>query len=80
MARDAYKRADTDERRAYALAIEAISAEESGDTATAANVYPRFIELSPAHGPVDRARSEALAAILKVQQARKAHGMEPICA
>ena len=79
-ARKAFKVVDTDERRAYALMIEAVSAEEKGDEATAAAVYPRFVELAPSHGPVEKARSEALSGILKVQQARKAHGLEPLCA
>jgi hypothetical protein len=78
-ARKAYETADTDERRAYSLMIEAVSAEEKGDTATAAAVYPRFVELAPSHAPVEKARSEALSGILKVQQARKAHGLPPLC-
>lgn len=79
-ARQAYGTADTDDRRAYALLIEAVAAEEEGDTTTAAAVYPRLIELAPSHGPVDKARSEALSGILKVQQARKEHGLQPVCA
>jgi hypothetical protein len=79
-ARKAYSAVDTDERRAYALMIEAVAAEEKGDEATAAAVYPRFVELAPSHGPVEKARSEALSGILKVQQARKAHGLQPLCA
>lgn len=79
-ARKAYTAADTDERRAYALMIEAVAAEEKGDTATAAAVYPKLVEIAPSHGPVDKARSEALSGILKVQQARKAHALPPLCA
>jgi hypothetical protein len=60
--------------------IEAVAAEEKGDEAAAAAVYPRFVELAPSHGPVEKARSEALSGILKVQQARKAHGLQPLCA
>jgi hypothetical protein len=79
-ARKAYEDGDTNERRAYALMLEAVAAEEMGDTATAAAVYPRFVELAPAYGPVDRARSEALSEVLKVQQARKDSGLPPTCA
>jgi hypothetical protein len=79
-ARTAYKSVDTDERRAYALMIEAVAAEEEGDAEAAAAVYPRIVELAPSHGPVDKVRSEALSGILKVQQARKAHGLPPLCA
>jgi hypothetical protein len=78
-ARKSYEAADSDERRAYALMIEAIAAEEKGDTATAAGVYPRLVQLAPDHGPVDKVRSEALSGILKVQQARKDHGLQPLC-
>jgi osmotically inducible lipoprotein OsmB len=78
-ARRAYQDGDTDERRAYALMLEAVAAEEVGDTATAAAVYPRFVELAPAYGPVDRARSEALSEVLKVQQARRDSGLPPTC-
>ena len=79
-ARKAYAAVDTDERRAYALMIEAIAAEEKGDAATAAAVYPRLVQLAPAQGPAEKAHSEALSGILKVQQARKAHGFDPLCA
>ena len=79
-ARKAYGTADTDARRSYALLVEAVAAEEKGDTTTAAAVYPRLIDLEPTHAPVDRARSDALSAILKVQQARKEHGLPPLCA
>lgn len=75
----AYEAADTDERRSYSLMIQAIAAEEKGDAATAAAVYPRLVELAPDHGPVEKARNEALSGILKVQQARKAHGLQPLC-
>jgi hypothetical protein len=79
-ARKAYREVDTNERRAYALLIEAVAAEEKGDTVTAAAVYPKFVELAPDHGPVEKARNEALSGILKVQQARKEHGLQPLCA
>jgi hypothetical protein len=79
-ARKAYGSADSDERRAYALMIEAVAAEEKGDSAAATAVYPKFVQLAPSHGPVEKAHSEALSGILKIQQARKAHGLDPLCA
>lgn len=79
-ARDAYTAATTDDRRIYALAIEAIAAEESGDTATAAAVYPKLSTLAPDRGSPEKLRSDALAAILQVQKARTEHGFPPTCA
>jgi hypothetical protein len=79
LARNAYTTADTQERRGYALMIEAVAAEEKGDTATAAAVYPRLVEVDSGIGSVDKARSDALAGVLKVQQVRKDYGLSPTC-
>ena len=79
LARNAYTTADTQERRSYALMIEAVTAEEVGDTATAAAVYPRLVQLDPGIGSTDKARSAALSGVLKVQQVRKDYGRSPTC-
>lgn len=79
LARNAYTTADTQERRGYALMIEAVAAEEKGDTATAAAVYPRLVEIDPGIGSTDKARNMALSGILKVQQVRKEYGRAPAC-
>jgi hypothetical protein len=79
LARSAYTTADTQERRGYALMIEAVAAEESGDTATAAAVYPRLVEVDPGIGSADKARNDALSGVLKVQQVRKNYGRSPTC-
>lgn len=79
LARNAYTTADTQERRGYALMIEAVAAEEKGDTATANAVYPRLVEADPALGSTDKARNAALTGILKVQQVRKDYGLSPTC-
>jgi len=79
LARKAYTTADSQERRGYALMIEAVSAEEKGDTATAAAVYPRLVEVDPGIGSTDKARSAALSGVLKVQQVRKDYGLSPTC-
>src|SRR5215469_5933102 len=79
LARNAYTTADTQERRGYALMIEAVAAEEKGDTASAAAVYPRLVEVDPAIGSTDKARSAALSGVLKVQQVRKDYGRSPTC-
>jgi len=79
LARNAYTNADSQERRGYALMIEAVTAEEAGDTATAAAVYPRLVEVDPGIGSTDKARSMALSGVLKVQQVRKEYGRSPTC-
>jgi hypothetical protein len=79
LARNGYTTADTQERRGYALMIEAVAAEEKGDTATAAAVYPRLVELDPGIGSTDKARNAALSGVLKVQQVRKDYGRSPTC-
>lgn len=79
LARNAFKNADTQERRGYALMIEAVTAEEQGDAATAAAVYPRLVEVAPTIGSPDKARSAALSGVLKVQQVRKEYGRSPTC-
>jgi hypothetical protein len=79
LARNAYTTADTQERRGYALMIEAVTAEEMGDTATASAVYPRLVQVDPAIGSTDKARSLALSGVLKVQQVRKEYGRPPTC-
>jgi len=79
LARSAYGSADTQERRGYALMIEAVAAEEKGDTASAAAVYPRLVEADPAIGSTDKARNAALSGVLKVQQVRKDYGRSPTC-
>jgi len=79
LARNAYTNADTQERRGYALMIEAVTAEEKGDTATAAAVYPRLVEVDPGIGSTDKARNAALSGVLKVQQVRKDYGRSPTC-
>jgi hypothetical protein len=79
LARNAYTNADSQERRGYALMIEAVAAEEAGDTTTAAAVYPRLVEVDPGIGSTDKARSMALSGVLKVQQVRKEYGRSPTC-
>jgi hypothetical protein len=79
LAQKAYTTADTQERRAYALMIEAVAAEEKGDTAAASAVYPRLVEADPALGSTDKARNAALSGILRVQQVRKDYGLSPTC-
>jgi hypothetical protein len=61
------------QQRTYALMIQGIAAEESGDKALAASVYPKM------GGNVDKARADALEGVIKVQAARRDHGFPPTC-
>jgi hypothetical protein len=79
LARSAYTTADSQERRGYALMIEAVAAEEKGDTASANAIYPRLVEVDPGIGSTDKARNAALSGVLKVQQVRKDYGRPPTC-
>ena len=57
--------------RSYALLIQGIAAEESGDKALAAAVYPKM------GGSVDKARADTLEGVIKVQATRREHGLPP---
>jgi len=57
--------------KSYALLIQGIAAEESGDKALAASVYPRM------GGSVDKARADTLEGVIKVQAVRREHGLPP---
>jgi hypothetical protein len=68
------------DQRVYALMIEGVAAEESGDKALASSVYPRIAQLDASHGSPDKLRADALEAVIKVQTARRQHGLPPTCA
>lgn len=57
--------------RSYALLIQGIAAEESGDKALAASVYPKM------GASVDKSRADTLEGVIKVQAVRREHGLPP---
>ena len=65
--------------KTYALLIEGLAAEESGDKALAASIYPRVLKEEPARGSVDKLRADTLEGLIKVQAARRQHGLPPTC-
>jgi hypothetical protein len=65
--------------RAYAMLIQGIAAEESGDKALAASIYPKIVQEDPSRGSVDKVRADALEGVMKVQTIRKDHGLAPVC-
>ena len=65
--------------KTYALIIQGLAAEESGDKALAASVYPKVIKEDPSRGSVDKLRADTLEGLIKVQAARRQHGLPPTC-
>jgi hypothetical protein len=61
--------------RAFALLLQGIAAEESGDKKLAASMYPKIAQQSG--GSIDKARADALEGVIKVQAERRKHGMPP---
>jgi len=66
-------------RRGYALLIQAMAAEESGNTVRANSVYAEWGQIDPARADVAQARNEALEGLLKVQRIRQDNGLPPLC-
>ena len=46
------------QQRTYALLIQGVAAEESGDKALAASVYPKIVQEDPSRGSVDNLRAD----------------------
>jgi hypothetical protein len=61
--------------RAFALLLQGVAAEESGDKALATSMYPKIAQQSG--GSVDKARADTLEGVIKVQAERRKHGMPP---
>jgi len=78
-AQDAVAKAQDPQQRTAGLAIQALAAEESGDKALASSLYPKIIEQDPSRGSVDKLRADALEGLMRVQAARRDHGLPPIC-
>jgi hypothetical protein len=78
-ARDNAATTQNPQYKAIAMAIEAVAAEESGDRALASSLYPQIIELVPSRGNVDKLRADALEGVIRVQAARKQHGLPATC-
>lgn len=67
------------DERAYALFIQSVAAEESGDKALASSLYPKMVQENPGRGSVDKARADVLEGLMKVQATRRQHGLPPLC-
>jgi hypothetical protein len=67
------------QRKGYALLLQAMAAEESGNTTRASAVYAHWGQFDPARADADRARSEALEGLLNLQKVRQQHGLPVLC-
>lgn len=75
----AYSTATDSDQRAYALMVQAIAAEESGNKGLASSLYPRIVREDPKLGTAEKARAEALEGVFRVQALRQDHGLSPVC-
>jgi hypothetical protein len=67
------------QQRLYALYIQAVAAEESGDQKLASSVYSRVIQQDPSRGPEDKLKTQCLQGVMKVQKIRQENGLPPLC-
>ena len=78
-ATEAYSTSTDAKQKAYALFIQAVSAEEEGKKSFAASLYPRIQAVAPELGSVDKIRADALDGVIKLQKIRKDNGLPPLC-
>ena len=78
-AQKAYASTENPDRRLYALYIQAVAAEESGDAKLASSVYAQAIKDDPSRGPAEKIKVKSLEGVMKAQQIRKDHGLPPLC-
>jgi osmotically inducible lipoprotein OsmB len=67
------------QQRLYALYIQAVAAEESGDQKLASSVYSRVLQEDPSRGPEDKLKTQCLQGVMKVQKIRQENGLPPLC-
>jgi tetratricopeptide (TPR) repeat protein len=78
-AEKAYAKEADPAKRSWALLVEAVAAEESGDRDAAAALYPRIVAEDPARGTPDQVRGEVLEGVMKMQRLRQEGGMPALC-
>ena len=75
----AYAAESDGRRRVYALLVEALAAEESGDKEAAVALYPRIVAADPARGSEEAVRAQVLEGVIKLQRLRQENGLSPLC-
>ncbi|MEO7386319.1 MAG: hypothetical protein ABIX37_05235 [Gammaproteobacteria bacterium] len=78
-AEKAYASETDPKRRSYALLIQAMAAEESGNARKASAVYSQWGQFDPARADAAKTRNEALDGLLKLQKIRQDNGLPPLC-
>jgi tetratricopeptide (TPR) repeat protein len=78
-AQKAYSSTQKSDQRLFALYIQAVAAEESGDRELASSVYDQAIKDDPSKGPVEKVRAQCLEGVMKVQKVRQDYGLPPLC-
>jgi hypothetical protein len=78
-AQKAYSSTQNPEQRLFALYIQAVAAEESGDRDMASSVYAQAIKDDPSKGPVEKMKVQCLEGVMKAQKVRKDFGLPPLC-
>jgi hypothetical protein len=67
------------QQRTYAMLIQAVAAEEAGDKALASSIYPKIVQEDASRGSAEKLRADTLEGVMKVQAARREHGLPPTC-
>jgi hypothetical protein len=67
------------QQRLYALYIQALAAEESGDQKLASLMYSRIIQEEPSRGPEEKLKTQCLQGVMKIQKVRQENGLPPLC-
>jgi len=78
-AQKAYSSTQNPEQRIFALYIQAVAAEESGDRELASSVYAQAVQDYPAKGPVEKIKVQGLEGVMKTQKVRQDYGLPPLC-
>jgi len=78
-AQKAYSSTQNPDQRLYALYIQAVAAEESGDQKSASSAYDQAIQDDPSRGPAEKIRAKCLEGVMKAQKVRQDYGLPPLC-
>ena len=78
-AEESYSVTEDPKLRLYALFIKAAAAEESGNKELSGATYAKIAQEDPGRGNADKARSDTLEGIMKIQKVRQEHGLSPFC-
>lgn len=67
------------QERTYAMLLQGVAAEESGDKARASAIYPKIVQEDAGRGSPEKVRADTLETVMKVQAARREHGIPAAC-